>query len=100
MTSTNVPIVSLIFQKGCSACAEAKPEFKKLEQMHPRLRYRMLDMDNLKNVPFPILYTPTFHLSMKGGYYVTDPVKLNEPLTAATLEKWLRNCFTHYKQNH
>lgn len=82
------PIVTLIYMKGCGACHAAMPEFRKLAQMYPQLRYRMLDLDTIKNAPFPIPYTPTFHVALPGRYVVTDPTKTDA--TAQGLANWLR----------
>ena len=96
MDTNKAPIVTLIYQQGCGACHEAMPEFRKLAAKHPRLRYRMVDLDTIKNAPFPIPYTPTFHVAFVGGYDVTDASKLDD-LTMASMEGWLRGVFARRK---
>lgn len=93
-----------IYQKGCGACHDARPHFNKVvKQLSAQLIGRAVDMDTEK-FPFPIVYTPTFcfiipnSIGRKGGYFVTDPVKLGgDAVTADVLLKWMQECLNRYK---
>lgn len=81
--------LTLIYAKGCPACEEVKPEFQKLSQRMPRIKFGMLDVDKPGvNLDFPVNFTPTLHFAFEGKRYVTDPSIIG-PLDADLMQRWV-----------
>lgn len=92
------PKLVFIFAKGCPACAEAKPEFKKLIAQLPSWSTGMVDIDEPGlNLDFPVQYTPTLYFAFKGLRFSTDPHTLNASLTQPVMRKWLEACAAKVK---
>ena len=90
------PVLTLIYQVGCPACEQAKPEFATLMSKQPKLMYRMADIDQTQ-VDFPVPYTPAFFVVMPGGVrYYTDAHEMKGSVTWRKLENWLKKCAADY----
>lgn len=87
------PKLVFIFAKGCPACAEAKPEFKKLIAQLPSWSTGMVDIDEPGlNLDFPVQYTPTLYFAFKDKRFSTDPPTLGRSFTQASMKLWLEEC--------
>ena len=91
------PLVAFIYMEGCSACEDAKPEFRKFAQKYgDRLQFAMIDIDKA-HLPFPVEVTPSVAMRMPKGVYHTDALKLNG-VTMESLEGWCGRAMRDYKQ--
>jgi len=91
------PLLAMIYMEGCGACEQTKPEFQKFAARYPNnFQFGMMDIDKA-TVPFPVEITPSFVLRMPKGVYKTDPVALNEDITADTLGRWVANAVRDYR---
>lgn len=84
------PLVVFIYAVGCGACEGAKPEFKKLAEKYPSVRFGLLDIDKPGlNIDFPVKYTPTLYAVVNGKRFATDPPTLGGDFSAENMGKWL-----------
>lgn len=81
--------LTLIYAKGCPACEEAKPEFQKLAQRMPRIKFGLLDVDKPGlNLDFPVNFTPTLHFAFEGRRFSTDPSIIGT-FDADKMHRWM-----------
>lgn len=92
------PTLRFIFAKGCGACEEAKPHFKKLVAELPNWNTGFLDIDQPGlNLDFPVQYTPTLYLVLGNKRYSTDPPTLDRDFTQANMKLWLEAAVAKYR---
>jgi hypothetical protein len=66
------------------------PHFRHLAKQLPGWRLGVLNLERPDvNLDFPVEYTPTLHLAIRGRRFTTNPAQLQRGFTAANMRLWL-----------